>query len=282
MFGVLNSRIMGLFGNKEGRTASEWFHLGYDAKDPEKAVEYYTKALEIDPKYIYAWYNKGIALYNLGRYEEAVKCFDKELERHLKDAHGWYGKGITLYELGRYGELTCDLKRCTACVHSLGKSRSRNESRGEKVSYLFTAIIQPYKERNVIQIALWAYSDKPHGLRGFLSEITHSIRQHVEPMPHVHEVKIVERYIDFRLIRDFEKYCNSRYVESEILIDKLEVVYHSLKAAEPITKEEILPLVEDNLNAMRVMKGGVEAQKERGMRMCEKLVELLHAAHSNV
>ncbi|MEA1870336.1 MAG: hypothetical protein U9N09_09410, partial [Euryarchaeota archaeon] len=81
----------------------------------------------------------------------------------------------------------------------------------------------------------------------------------------------------FRLIREFEKYCNERYAESEILIGKLEVIYSSLKAAEPITKEEILPLVEENLAALRMMSG-VEAQKERGMWMCEKLVELLHIA----
>ncbi|RLG23297.1 hypothetical protein DRN76_05560 [Methanosarcinales archaeon] len=85
----------------------------------------------------------------------------------------------------------------------------------------------------------------------------------------------------FRLIRDFEKYCNDRYAESEVLIEKLEVVRSSLKAAEPITKEEILPLVEENLTALRMMSG-VEAQKERGVRMCEKLIELLHIATSKI
>jgi WD40 repeat protein len=85
----------------------------------------------------------------------------------------------------------------------------------------------------------------------------------------------------FKLIRDFEKYCNDRYAESKILIEKLEVVHSSLKAAEPITKDEVLPLVEDNLNALQIMSS-VEEQKERGIRMCEKLVELLHIATSNI
>ncbi|CAD6493799.1 MAG: hypothetical protein CHKLHMKO_00539 [Candidatus Argoarchaeum ethanivorans] len=83
----------------------------------------------------------------------------------------------------------------------------------------------------------------------------------------------------FRLLRDFEKYCNNRYAKSELLIDKLEVVHSSLKKAEPITKDTILPLVEENLAAMRRLSG-VEAQKERGIRMCEKLIELLHIATS--
>ena len=81
----------------------------------------------------------------------------------------------------------------------------------------------------------------------------------------------------FRLIRDFEKYCNGRYAESKVLIEKLEVMHSSLKAAEPITKDEILPLVEENLDALRMM-GSVEAKKERGIRMCGQLVELLHIA----
>ena len=90
--------------------------------------------------------------------------------------------------------------------------------------------------------------------------------------------EIVQNFTNsFRLIREFEKYCNERYAESEILVDKLEVIHSSLKAAEPITKKEILPLVEENLAALRMMSG-VEAQRKRGIRMCEKLVELLHIA----
>ncbi|KAF5412832.1 MAG: hypothetical protein C5S47_00560 [Candidatus Methanogasteraceae archaeon] len=61
------------------------------------------------------------------------------------------------------------------------------------------------------------------------------------------------------------------------MIGKLEVVHSSFKAAEPITKDEILPLVGENLAAIRMMSS-VEAQKERGIRMCEKLIELLHIA----
>ena len=30
----------------EGKTAEEWFDLGYKEKDPKKQIEYYTKCLE--------------------------------------------------------------------------------------------------------------------------------------------------------------------------------------------------------------------------------------------
>ncbi|HIE31237.1 MAG TPA: hypothetical protein EYP67_02495 [Methanosarcinales archaeon] len=63
------------------------------------------------------------------------------------------------------------------------------------------------------------------------------------------------------------------------MVDKLEVVRSSLKAAEPITRDEILPVVEENMAALRMMSG-IEAQKERGVRMCEQLTEL--PAHSDI
>jgi hypothetical protein len=94
--------------------------------------------------------------------------------------------------------------------------------------------------------------------------------------------ELIKKFIYlFRLIRDFEKYCNDRHAESEILIEKLEVIYSSLKEVEPITKDEILPLVKENLNALKIISS-VEDQKQRGKRMCEKLVELLHKTTSNI
>ncbi len=106
--------------------------------------------------------------------------------------------------------------------------------------------------------------------------------QITENLQNSYSREIVQNFTNsFRLICEFEKYCNDRYAESEVLIEKLEVVHSSLKAAEPITKEEILPLVEENMAALRMMSG-VEAQKERGIRMCEKLIELLHTATSKI
>jgi tetratricopeptide (TPR) repeat protein len=41
-------------------------------KEYQKASEWYEKALEIDTKYVEALSNKGLALYNLGKYEAAI------------------------------------------------------------------------------------------------------------------------------------------------------------------------------------------------------------------
>ena len=96
---------MGLFSKKkEGKTAEEWFELGLKEKDPKKQIEYYSKCLELDPKYAVAWNNKGNALAELGRYEEALRCYDKALEIDPKHVLAWYNKGVALHKLGRYEE----------------------------------------------------------------------------------------------------------------------------------------------------------------------------------
>ena len=46
---------------KRERTAEEWYVLGLEEKDLEKQVEYYTKALEIDPHFESARTDKEIA-----------------------------------------------------------------------------------------------------------------------------------------------------------------------------------------------------------------------------
>jgi len=45
----------------------------------------YDKALDINPKYTNAWYNKGLVLDYLRKYEEAIKCYDKALELNPND-----------------------------------------------------------------------------------------------------------------------------------------------------------------------------------------------------
>ena len=70
----------------------------------EEEILCYDKALQIDPKFVEAWYNKGVVLGYLDRYEEAILCFDKALQIDPKYVDAWYAKGIALGYLGRYEE----------------------------------------------------------------------------------------------------------------------------------------------------------------------------------
>ena len=56
------------------------FALGLLGILEEDAIECFDKVIELDPKYVDAWYNKGFALSELGKHKEAKECFDKENE----------------------------------------------------------------------------------------------------------------------------------------------------------------------------------------------------------
>ena len=42
-----------------------------------QAIDYYDRAISIDPGCSTAWLAKGVALHNLGRYDEAIECYDR-------------------------------------------------------------------------------------------------------------------------------------------------------------------------------------------------------------
>ncbi|MCQ4574931.1 MAG: tetratricopeptide repeat protein [Candidatus Brocadiales bacterium] len=75
-----------------------------DQSDYHAAIRYYNRALKIKPKYIEAWYGKGLALYHLDSYDEAIKYFDKVMKIKPKYALAGFGKCAALYRLGRYEE----------------------------------------------------------------------------------------------------------------------------------------------------------------------------------
>jgi tetratricopeptide (TPR) repeat protein len=54
--------------------------------------------------YAYAWYSKGVALGNLGRYDEAIQSYDKALAIDANFIGASNNKGLSLYNLGRFEE----------------------------------------------------------------------------------------------------------------------------------------------------------------------------------
>ncbi|WP_135606898.1 tetratricopeptide repeat protein, partial [Methanococcoides sp. NM1] len=68
----------------------------------DKALEYFDKALEINPDYVDAWNNKGLTLNKLNEFENASESFDKALEINPDDADLWNNKGNTIKNLANY------------------------------------------------------------------------------------------------------------------------------------------------------------------------------------
>ncbi|WP_236505989.1 tetratricopeptide repeat protein, partial [Tychonema sp. BBK16] len=103
-------RIQGLI-DEDGQTPEQKAELFFEqallyrsADQYAKAIASYDKALEIKPDYHEAWYNRGIALDDLGRLEEAIASYDKALEIKPDLHEAWNNRGNALVNLGRLEE----------------------------------------------------------------------------------------------------------------------------------------------------------------------------------
>jgi tetratricopeptide (TPR) repeat protein len=65
----------------------------------DKAIEYYNKVIN-HPNFAYAWYNKGQALFHLGRYQQAIECYDKAFEIRSDFTLALDDKALALIGLG--------------------------------------------------------------------------------------------------------------------------------------------------------------------------------------
>jgi tetratricopeptide (TPR) repeat protein len=70
----------------------------------QEAIEWYDKALAVDPNYIYALNGKGVALNNLGKNKEAIEYYDKALRIDPNNVYPLTGKGWAFANLGQYHE----------------------------------------------------------------------------------------------------------------------------------------------------------------------------------
>jgi tetratricopeptide (TPR) repeat protein/5-bromo-4-chloroindolyl phosphate hydrolysis protein len=83
----------------EIRRASLLFKLGnllVAANEYEGAIASYDEVVKIIPSYYRAWYNRGIALRNLGRYEEAIASFDYAVKIKPDFHSAWNNRGAVL------------------------------------------------------------------------------------------------------------------------------------------------------------------------------------------
>ncbi len=66
----------------------------------EQALEHAERAVEIDPRFAQAWYNRGFFLVERGLAEDAVKCFDNAIRLGFRNAEVLEEKARALEEMG--------------------------------------------------------------------------------------------------------------------------------------------------------------------------------------
>lgn len=84
----------------------------------ENAISCYRKATDIDPSYVRAWNKWGRTLCDdLGQAEDAISQFDIAIENDPEFAYAWYGRGVALYELERYEQAIFSYEKAIELQH---------------------------------------------------------------------------------------------------------------------------------------------------------------------
>lgn len=85
----------------------------YLYRDPE-ALEDYSSALAIDPKYANALYNRGLIYYNSKRYKEAIADYSKVIEIEGQSTDALNYRGLCYYNLKQYKEAIAEFDKAIA------------------------------------------------------------------------------------------------------------------------------------------------------------------------
>ena len=96
--------------NEYPKDSSLWYFMGQAYEmigERIKSLEYYDKAVELEPQNYPAWRQKGLIQISNGNLHESIECFNKVIELR-EDAEAWYFKGLILNHLKEYKEsLNC-------------------------------------------------------------------------------------------------------------------------------------------------------------------------------
>ena len=78
------------------------FEMFYYAGDLDRSMKILDSIIALAPDDSSAWANKGLVLYEFGRYEDAIEAYDKALLNQPWNSVAWYNKGNAFVALGLY------------------------------------------------------------------------------------------------------------------------------------------------------------------------------------
>jgi tetratricopeptide (TPR) repeat protein len=92
-----NDKNSELYWINEGK--KQWYIGKPDKENALKAIEFFDKAIEINPKSFIAWIYKGCIFKKLDQPAKAIMCYDNAIELKKDFIASWYNKGMLLAQV---------------------------------------------------------------------------------------------------------------------------------------------------------------------------------------
>ncbi|MCP9277752.1 tetratricopeptide repeat protein [Bacillus wiedmannii] len=120
------------------KTAKIYFFEGYiyekmDNNDPERAIEMYNKAIELDGSYLSVYINRGRLNRRQGKYKDAVLDYTRVIELDGNKAIFYYHRAYAYIQLEKYEEAIED---CNKAIELDGNKASFYNRRGNIYAHL--------------------------------------------------------------------------------------------------------------------------------------------------
>lgn len=96
---------------KNSGTAQSQMETAEARHDLQMAVKDLDMAIRLNPRFIYAWFNKGNIYYSLGDFTSALECYNRALELRADFPEALYNRGLTYLSLGNKESGRHDLSR---------------------------------------------------------------------------------------------------------------------------------------------------------------------------
>ena len=86
----------------------------------EAAIADYDVAIDLNPDYVDAYNNRGVAKSNLGQYEAAIADYDAAIDRNSDDANAYINRGEAKVQLQRIDEARQDFDMALNLARTVG------------------------------------------------------------------------------------------------------------------------------------------------------------------
>ncbi|MDE6009167.1 MAG: tetratricopeptide repeat protein, partial [Muribaculaceae bacterium] len=71
----------------------------------------YDKALTLNPRLVFAWFNKGVIYYSIGDYTSAMQCFNEALHTDPEFGQAYFNRGLSYLRAGNKAQAFSDLSK---------------------------------------------------------------------------------------------------------------------------------------------------------------------------
>jgi tetratricopeptide (TPR) repeat protein len=79
-----------------------------------QAIDDYSKAIELAPGHALAYFNRAYAYGEIGEYDKAIADYSKAIELNSSDAQAYYNRGLDYRNKGEMQKAVSDLEKCIA------------------------------------------------------------------------------------------------------------------------------------------------------------------------